>query len=131
MEGLKNFLEFINNNWTLIITLCGLILGIYTKIKNYINLSREKKIDIALEQIRKSMLELVSKSEKEYGSNTGKLKKSKVLEEIFNKYPELKYFTNQEELEKILDDIINENLDKMKKMLESNEEFKKYIYNLK
>lgn len=53
MEGLKNFLEFINNNWTLIITLCGLILGIYTKIKNYINLSREKKLTSHLNKLEK------------------------------------------------------------------------------
>ena len=130
MNGLKNFLEFINNNWTLIITIIGLGLGLYTKIKNYLKMSKQEKIDIALEQIRNVMLDLVVESEKEYGSKTGKLKRSKVLKEIYNQYPVLKDIVKQEEIEKILDDIIDENLAKMKDMIENNEDFKNYIYNM-
>ena len=131
MEGVKNFLQFVNDNWTMIITIIGLGLGIYKKIKDYLNKSEQEKIDIALTQIRKSMLELVVKAEKEYGEKTGKLKRSKVLEEVYSKYPELKNIVNQEDLEKQIDDIIDENLDTLKKMLENNEEFKKLIYQFK
>lgn len=130
MEGIKNFLEFINNNWTLIITIIGLGLGIYTKIKNYLNLSKQEKINIAIEQIRKTMLDMVVEAEKEYGSNTGKLKKSKVLNEIFDKYPVLKDYINQEDLEKQIDDIIDENLEKMKEMLENNKDFRDFVYGI-
>lgn len=128
MEGIIKFLKLIEENWTLIITLIGLILGIYTKIKKYIKLSREEKINIALEQVKSSMLSLVVEAEKEYKSDTGKLKRSKVLNEIYTKYPELKTVIKQEELEKELDDLIKESLEKMKEMLENNEEFKKLIY---
>lgn len=128
MEGIIKFLKLIEENWTLIITLIGLILGIYTKIKKYIKLSREEKINIALEQVKSSMLSLVVEAEKEYKSDTGKLKRSKVLNEIYTKYPELKSVIKQEELEKELDDLIKESLEKMKEMLENNEEFKKLIY---
>lgn len=131
MEGVKNFLQFVNDNWTMIITIIGLGLGIYKKIKDYLSKSEQEKIDIALTQIRKSMLELVVKAEKEYGSDTGKLKKSKVLNEIYAKYPELKNIVNQEDLEKQIDDIINENLDQMKKMLENNKNFKEFLYSFK
>lgn len=128
MEGIIKFLKLIEENWTLIITLIGLILGIYTKVKKYIKLSREEKINIALEQVKSSMLSLVVEAEKEYKSDTGKLKRSKVLNEIYTKYPELKDVIKQEELEKELDDLIKESLEKMKEMLENNEEFKKLIY---
>lgn len=128
MEGIIKFLKLIEENWTLIITLIGLILGIYTKVKKYIKLSREEKINIALEQVKSSMLSLVVEAEKEYKSDTGKLKRSKVLNEIYTKYPELKTVIKQEELEKELDDLIKESLEKMKEMLENNEEFKKLIY---
>ena len=128
MEGIIKFLKLIEENWTLIITLIGLILGIYTKIKKYIKLSREEKINIALEQVKSSMLSLVVEAEKEYKSDTGKLKRSKVLNEIYTKYPELKDVIKQEELEKELDDLIKESLEKMKEMLENNEEFKKLVY---
>lgn len=131
MEGVKNFLQFVNDNWTMIITIVGLGLGIYKKIKDYLSKSEQEKINIALEQIRKSMLELVVKAEREYGSDTGKLKKSKVLNEIYAKYPELKNIVNQEDLEKQIDSIIDENLDQMKKMLENNKDFKEFLYSFK
>lgn len=131
MEGIKNFLELINDNWTLIITIIGLILAIYRKIKNYLSKSEEEKKEIALTQIRQSMLELVVKAEKEYGEKTGKLKRSKVFEEIYSKYPELKSIVSQEDLEKEIDDIIKENLDQMKKMLENNKDFEEFIYSFK
>lgn len=131
MEGIKNFLELINDNWTLIITIIGLILAIYRKIKNYLSKSEEEKKEIALTQIRQSMLELVVKAEKEYGEKTGKLKRSKVFEEIYSKYPELKSIVSQEDLEKEIDSIIQENLDQMKKMFENNKDFEEFIYSFK
>lgn len=131
MEGIKNFLQFINDNWTMIVTIAGLVIGIYKKIKDYMSKSEQEKIDIALNQIRKSMLEMVTKAEKEYGEQTGKLKRSKVFEEIYSKYPELKNIIKQEELEKEIDDIIDENLDTLKKMLENNKDFKEFIYSFK
>lgn len=131
MEGIKNFLELINNNWTLIITIIGLILAIYRKIKDYLSKSEEEKKEIALTQIRKSMLEMVTKAEKEYGEKTGKLKRSKVFEEIYSKYPELKNIIKQEDLEKEIDKIIDENLETLKKMLENNKGFEEFIYSFK
>lgn len=128
MEAIKNFLQLINDNWTLIITIIGLGLAIYKKIVNYINLSEEKKIEIALEQIRKVMLELVTKAETEYKLDTGKLKRSKVLNEVYTRYPILKDIIKQEELEKRLDEIIDENLNTMKDMLSNNREFYKLVY---
>lgn len=130
MESLTKLLKFINDNWTFIITLIGLGIAIYTKIKNYIKLSKEEKINIALEQIRKSMLDLVVEAEREYGEKTGALKRSKVLKEIYNSYPVLKDYIKQEDLEKKLDDIIDVSLDKMKDMLSNNEEFYKYVYGI-
>ena len=130
MESIVKLLSFLNDNWTFIITIIGLGIGLYTKIKNYINKSREEKINIALEQIRKSMLDLVVEAEREYGEKTGALKRSKVLKEIYNSYPVLKDYIKQEDLEKKLDDIIDISLDKMKEMLSNNEEFYNYVYSV-
>ena len=128
MESLTKLLKFINDNWTFIITLIGLGIAIYTKIRNYIKLSKEEKVEIAINQLRSTCLNLVVEAEKEYKSDTGKIKRSKVLNEIYNSYPVLKDYSKQEDIEKILDDIIDKSLDKMKETLENNEEFKKLIY---
>lgn len=128
MEAIKNFLELINDNWTLIITIVGLGMALYKKVNEYLKLNKDEKINIALEQIRKSMLSLVSKAEAEYGKETGKLKRSKVLEEIYIKYPILKEVMSQTDLEKQLDNIIDENLETLRVMLSNNKEFYKLIY---
>lgn len=129
MEAIKNFLNLINENWTIIITIVGLGIAIYKKVKAYISLSEEERINIAIAQIKSSMLELVTKAEKEYGKETGKIKRSKVLEEIYSKYPELKKFIEKEELEKTLDAIIDENLEILRNTLKNNKEFENLIYN--
>lgn len=128
MEGIKNFLEFINENWTSIITIVGLCFMIYKKVKSYLSLSENEKVNIALEQIRKSMLELVSLAEKEYGKESGIFKRSKVLAKIYEKYPILKNVVSQDELEKKLDEIIDENLEILNKKLSDSREFYKMIY---
>ena len=36
LDGIKNFLQFVNDNWVVIITIIGLMIAVYKKIKNYL-----------------------------------------------------------------------------------------------
>ena len=49
--AVNNFLRFINENWTSIVVFAGLFLAVLTKIRNYLNLSKEEKINEALKII--------------------------------------------------------------------------------
>lgn len=119
MNGIVNFLTFIKENWTTIITIAGLLLWIGLKIKDYIKLSKEQKIEMALSNAKKICLSLVTKAEDLFGSNTGKIKKSYVVDELLNKYPILQEVTTREELEQELDKIIEDSLSQMKQILET------------
>lgn len=119
MNGIVNFLTFIKENWTTIITIIGLLLWVGMKIKDYIKLSKEEKINMALNNAKKICLSLVTKAEDMFGSNTGKIKKSYVVDELLNKYPILQEVTTKEELEKELDRIIEDSLSQMKQILET------------
>lgn len=119
MNGIVNFLTFIKENWTTIITIAGLLLWIGLKIKDYIKLSKEQKIEMALSNAKKICLSLVTKAEDLFGSNTGKIKKSYVVDELLNKYPILQEVTTKEDLEKELDRIIEDSLSQMKQILET------------
>lgn len=127
LNGIRNFLEFINNNWTSITIIIGLVVAIVSKVRNYLNKSDEEKIAIAKEQIREIALKLVSDAEVDYAewTKSGSIKRSQVIEQIFEKYPILSKVTNQEELIGWLDDVIDEALDAMletiKKQTETNE----------
>lgn len=119
MNGIVNFLTFIKENWTTIVTIAGLLLWIGLKIKDYIKLSKEQKIEMALSNAKKICLSLVTKAEDLFGSNTGKIKKSYVIDELLNKYPILQEVTTKEDLEKELDRIIEDSLSQMKQILET------------
>lgn len=127
LNGIQNFLGFINNNWTSITIIIGLVIAIIGKVRNYLNKSKEEKIVVAKEQIREIALKLVSDAETDYTewAKSGSIKRSQVIEQIFEKYSILSKVTNQEELIKWIDNVIDEALNTMtetiKKQSETNE----------
>lgn len=124
LNGIRNFLEFINNNWTNIIVIIGLVIAIVNKVRNYLNKSDEEKIAIAKEQIREIMLKLVADAEADYTewTESGSIKRSQVIKQIFEKYPILSKVADQEELVEWLDDVIDEALDTMKEAIKKQTE---------
>lgn len=124
LNGVKNFLEFVNNNWTTIIVIIGLALVLYKRIKNYMSKTDEEKIEIAKKQIEKTILRMVTDAEMDYEQwiKAGAIKRAQVIEEIFIMYPILAKVTNQEELVKWIDDIIVDALDVMREIFAENKE---------
>ena len=122
LNGIKNFLQFINDNWTMIIIVIGLLISVIQKVKGYISKSNEEKIAIAKKQIQEIMLRLVTDSEVDYleWQNAGAIKRSQVIEEIFEMYPILSKVTNQDEIIKWIDDVIDEALKTMRDIFEEN-----------
>ncbi len=122
LTGLKNFLELINQNWTLITVIIGLGLLVFRKIESYLSLSDEEKIKLALEQVRITALKMVTDAEIEYDEwvKAGSIKRSEVIDCIFEKYPILSKVTDQEDLIKKIDDIIDEALITMREVIEEN-----------
>ena len=123
LVGIKNFLDLINQNWTLITVIIGLGILVFKKVKSYVSLSEQEKIDLALEQIRITALKMVTDAEKEYDKwvKAGSIKRAEVIEKIFKDYPILSKVTNQETLIKNIDNIIDEALNEMRKVFETDE----------
>ena len=122
LTGLKNFLELINQNWTLITVIMGLGLLAFRKIESYLSLSEQEKINLALEQVRVTALKMVTNAEIEYDEwvKAGPIKRSEVIDRIFEKYPILSKVTDQEDLIKKIDEIIDEALVTMREVIEKN-----------
>lgn len=122
LTGIKNFLELINQNWTLITVVIGLGILVFNKTKKYLSLSDQEKIDLALKQIRITALKLVTDAEEAYDEwiKAGSIKRSQVIGRIFEEYPILNKVTDQETLIKTLDDIIDDALVEMRKVIEEN-----------
>ena len=124
LVGIKNFLDLINQNWTLITVIIGLGILVFKKAKSYMSLSEQEKIDLALKRIRVTALKMVTDAECEYDEwiKAGSIKRSEVIDEIFAKYPVLGKVTDQETLIKTLDEIIDEALVTMRKVIKENTE---------
>lgn len=122
LDGIRNFLEFVNENWTSIAVVLGLVIAIVKKIIKYFSKSDEEKIAIAKKQIKETMLKLITDAEQDYEEwkQAGSIKRAQVIDELFANYPILSKVTNQEDLIKWIDDTIDESLVTLRGIVTSN-----------
>lgn len=123
LNGIKNFLSLINDNWTTILVIIGLALALWKKIESYSKLSTEKKIEIAKKQISENILKLITQAEKDYAEweKAGSIKRSEVISDIYKEYPILAKVVNQEELVKWIDEQIDNALPTLRDIIKENE----------
>ena len=126
LNGIKNFLSLINDNWTTILVIVGLALALWKKIESYSKLSTDKKIEIAKKQISENILKLITQAEKDYAEweKAGSIKRSEVISEIYKEYPILAKVVNQEELVKWIDEQIDNALPTLRDIIKQNEKNK-------
>lgn len=122
LKGIQNFLQFINNNWTIIIIIISLLIVLYQKIKSFVSKSNEEKIEQAKKQIKEICLKLVTDAEIDYENwnQAGSIKRAQVIQKIFTDYPILAKVTDQESLIKWIDDTINNALEELRKIVTEN-----------
>lgn len=120
LNGIQNFLHLVNANWTTILVILGLSVGIVQKIQDYWTKSDEEKIEIAKAQIKETLLTLVSDAEMDYGewNKTGSIKRSQVINELFDKYPVLSRALNQKELIQWIDHEIDSSLQTLRGIID-------------
>lgn len=123
LNGIKNFLSLINDNWTTILVIVGLALALWKKIESYSKLSTDKKIEIAKKQISENILKLITQAEKDYAEweKAGSIKRSEVISEIYKEYPILAKVVDQEELVKWIDEQIDNALPTLRDIIKQNE----------
>lgn len=128
MNGIKNLLGFINENWATIVTIATLAYAIYIKARKAIadwkakseaekeaamKEAEEKAIAAAKAALENYILALVAKAEIEWndkGSKLGEVKRAEVIAQIYAKYPVLENVADQAELLSYIDNLINKAL---------------------
>jgi hypothetical protein len=98
MNGINNFLRFLNDNWTSIVVCVGLLVGLYRKIKTFILKTDTEKIEIAKTQVSQTILKLITNAELDFEdwNSAGAIKRSQVISEIYNRYPILSKVLEQD-----------------------------------
>ena len=122
LDGIQNFLQILNENWTTIIVIIALIASIAKKIKDYFGKTDAEKTEIVKAQIKETMLKLITDAELDYEEwiEAGEIKRAQVLDKVFEKYPILSKIANQEDIIKWLDDVIDESLETMREIFTKN-----------
>ena len=122
LNGLKNFLQFINDNWTTVVIIISLVIAIAEKIKSYCKKSEKEKIETAKAQISEIILKLITDAEKDYNDweKAGAIKRAQVIQKVFADYPILSKIGNQEEVIAFIDDAINNALKELRKIVSEN-----------
>jgi len=124
LNGIKNFLQFVNDNWTSIIIIISLIIAIVQKARSYFSKSNKEKIESAKAQIQQIVLKLITDAEVDYSSweKAGSIKRAQVIQKIFAEYPILVKVADQQEIIDFIDHAINEALKELRKIVAENKE---------
>lgn len=122
MEGIRNFLMVLSDNWVSILVCTGLVVGIVKKTIDFFSKSTDEQIEIAKAQIQQTMLKLITSAEIDFDewNDAGSIKRSQVIEEIFAKYPILSKATSQEEIIEWIDVEINNSLKTLRDIIKAN-----------
>lgn len=122
LDGIKNFLQYINDNWVTITIIISLTISIVNKLVSYLDKSDEEKIAIAKTQIHEMILKMITDAEKDYEewNKAGSIKRSQVIGEIFATYPVLSKVISQDELIKWIDSEIDSALKTLREIIEIN-----------
>lgn len=123
LNGVKNLLQFLNDNWTMILVICGLGVSLTKKIKDYIGKSDKEKIEIAKAQIKETVLEMITEAEIDYEewNKAGSIKRSQVIGMIFAEYPILSKVVDQADLIAWIDTEIDNALETLREVIKQNE----------
>lgn len=122
LDGIKNFLTFINNNWTTITVIISLLIALYKKVMAYLKQSQEKKIESAKTQLSQTILKFITDAEVDYENwnKAGSVKRSQVIQRIYTEYPILSKVVDQEALIVWIDDLIKNALKELRKIVAEN-----------
>ncbi len=122
LNGIKNFLVLVNENWTTIMVVCGLLVMIFKKAMLYFSKTDNEKITIAKQKIQETMLKMIGDAEEEYEewNKAGQIKRAQVIKQIFDENPILYKVVDQTELIQWIDDTIDDALVTLRKIVEEN-----------
>ena len=112
-------MEFIANNWYLILAGIALIAVIVYLIMKFFKLPRAEQI----KKIKEWLLFAVTEAEKELGSGTGQLKLRYVYDRFVTKFPYLVQFVSFETFSKLVDEV----LVKFREMFNNNKAINLYV----
>lgn len=129
MKNAASILKAIYDNIPMILTIIAIAAGIVIKVRNFLKQSKEDQMkqlqeqaDKVVELVKESLLSIVSKAEKEWGSGTGTIKKSWVWEQLQAQQQKLTEYISEGLIDKdMVDDLIEAAVEELNTILKKNQ----------
>lgn len=122
MTGIERFIGYLSENWVMLLVLTGALISISRLVSKYLALDNVEKIETAKKLIKEIMLKMITEAEIDFEewNKSGSIKRSKVIAEIYDKYPILSKAASQEEVIAFIDAEINNSLKTLREILKEN-----------
>lgn len=129
MKNAALILKAIYDNIPMILTIIAIAAGIGIKVRNFLKQSKEDQMkqlqeqaDKVVELVKESLLSIVSKAEKKWGSGTGTIKKSWVWEQLQAQQQKLTEYISEGLIDKdMVNDLIEAAVEELNTILKKNQ----------
>ena len=126
MTGFNNFIHLIQSQWTNIVVVIAIIATVVKTALSYSNMTEEQRVQSALKVVKEELMRLMCQAEiqwKDY-KKSGDLKRSQVIKDIYNQFPFLSKYMDQDKLVKTIYEMIDKQMDNMDNLLNKPEDNK-------
>lgn len=119
MNGINNTLNFIFENWSNLVFIAAFLFILINRVRSFFALSKEDQVEAALKVVRTQLLKFMSEAEINWKDfeKSGAIKKSEVITRIYQEFPILKEYVDQDTLIQTIVDMINEGMAEMNKII--------------
>ena len=123
MQGLYNFVEYIQKYWFDVALVLAICAGLIMWEIDFLKKNKDEKVEAVKSQLKQIMLQLVTSAEESYADikKSGAIKRSWVLDTVYNKFPILSKIKSQEEVIEYIDGLIDEALVTMRSILSTSD----------
>ena len=123
LDGVKNFLQFLSDNWMNILVCIGLIIGLVQRAKVYFKKDKTERYEMAKKQIREIILKKITDAEIDFANweKSGAIKRSQVIEQLYTQFPILPKIADQDEVIAWIDNEINNSLETLRNVVKENQ----------
>nr|DAN38507.1 MAG TPA: hypothetical protein [Caudoviricetes sp.] len=126
MTGFNNFIHLIQSQWTNIVVVIAIIATVVKTALSYSSMTEEQRVQSALKVVKEELMRLMCQAEiqwKDY-KKSGDLKRSQVIKDIYNQFPFLSKYMDQDKLVKTIYEMIDKQMDNMDNLLNKPEDNK-------
>ena len=124
MVAIENAIQFVENNWLNILFILVIAFIVVRRVIAFLKMSKAEKIEIVLKLVKEEIIAYMTDAEMDWGEfkKAGEIKRAQVIERIYDKFPILYKYINQEELIERIDKIIDVEKVKLDKIMNNNKE---------